>query len=366
MVEVRIDVHELDAEFPGPRAPLHPLEPVGRVRIAGPEHDHLGFLETVLHGAVELRAPEAQAVAPVVHRAPEPAFPAVGAVHELGDADQVPEAVEGAQVVAEVAPLVVRAVRDRDGARAHGLGALDLLADDVERFVPADAHEPGLAAILDVAVAVRIEVDPLHRVEQAVLRIQHRLLAHAVRAQRRSPRWRERPAARRDGPGRRVLGVEVDRGGAQDLAVLHVDEDRAAVGAARIPHDTVAHISSGLPGDGFQPAKGGHEPDSEVIGAVQADLEILRGVDALQQVERRRQEALRDRLVLEVEGKVGPRVDALARADPAVVELDPAALGPVPQPELRDEVSLLQAGGVLRVKARSRSHRLRDAPQQHG
>jgi hypothetical protein len=36
--------------------------------------------------------------------------------------------LKAAEVVAEVAPLVVRAVGDADGARAHGLGALDLLA----------------------------------------------------------------------------------------------------------------------------------------------------------------------------------------------------------------------------------------------
>ena len=49
-----------------------------------------------------------------------PVFPAVGAVHELGETDEIPEAVESTQVVPEVAPLVVRSAIDRHGARAGG------------------------------------------------------------------------------------------------------------------------------------------------------------------------------------------------------------------------------------------------------
>ena len=81
VVEIGIDVDHLDAELARPLATARALEAVGRVRVAGPEHDHLGFLQAVLHGAVELRAAQSQAVAPVVHGAPEPALPAVRAVH---------------------------------------------------------------------------------------------------------------------------------------------------------------------------------------------------------------------------------------------------------------------------------------------
>ena len=365
VVQVGVDVDHFDAELPGPLAPLGPLEAVGRVRVRGPEDDHLGVLEAVLHGAVELRAPEAGTVAPVVHRAPEPALPAVGAVHELGDANEVPEAVEGAQVVPEVAPLVVRAVVHRDRTRAHRPGTLDLRRDDVGCLVPGDALELRDPAILGVALAVRVEVDPLHRVKEPVLRVHHGLLTGAVRGQCHPSRRRELLAARLDGPAPSVLVLEVHRSGADDLAVLDVDEERAAVGAVGVAGDAVTHVGSGFPGDRLQPTQGAQEPDREVIRTVDEDLEVLRRVDALEQVEGWHEKALRERPVLEGDGDVGARVDAAPGADLALVELDPATLLRfVPQLELGNEIPLLQARGVLGVDARSHPHRLRNGPQQ--
>ena len=266
--------------------------------------------------------------------------------------------------MAQVAPLVVRAVGHRDGARPHGLGALDLLGDDVRRFIPADADELRLAAVLDVALAVRVEVHPLHRVEDPVLRIHHGLQAHGVRGHGRAARRRECLAACRDRPGRRIVGIEIDRRDAQDLAVLDVDEDRTAVGAVGVARDAAAHVGAGLPCHRFEAGERLHEPHGEVIGAVDADLEVFRGVDALEHVEGGREEALGDRLVLEVEGEVRLRVDALAGAHLAVLELHPAALGLVPQAQLRHQILLCEALGIVGVDPRGGPHGLRNAPQQ--
>ena len=53
---MRIDVDEFDAELPRPQAALRAFEArvaaVGALGIAGPEDDHLGFLQAILHAAV--------------------------------------------------------------------------------------------------------------------------------------------------------------------------------------------------------------------------------------------------------------------------------------------------------------------------
>src|SRR5207344_20629 len=84
VVVVRVDVDELDAGFLEPLPPDRALErairAAVRLRVARPEHDHLGFLETVLDGAVRLTLSDAPRAAPVVRCAPIPAFPAVRVV----------------------------------------------------------------------------------------------------------------------------------------------------------------------------------------------------------------------------------------------------------------------------------------------
>ena len=90
VVEVRIDMHHLDAQFLGPVTPYRPLIAIARIRVAGPENDHLRFLQAILHRAVELRCPQPHAVAPVVHRTPVPPLPTVGVVVQFGTSQQIP------------------------------------------------------------------------------------------------------------------------------------------------------------------------------------------------------------------------------------------------------------------------------------
>ena len=209
VVEARVDVHELDAELLGPQPPLRALEAgidsAGGLGIARPEHDLLGFLEAVFHGAVEARNPEAHVVAEVVHRAPVPPLPADRAEGDPGVADQIAEAKQRAQPVADVAPLVVGGLLDGDGTRAVlALHALDLAGDEIERLVPADALVLRDPAVPDVALALRIEIDALHRVQHALGRIDHRLESQRMGAHGRRAARREAPAAGVDGPARRV------------------------------------------------------------------------------------------------------------------------------------------------------------------
>ena len=96
----------------------------------------------------------------------------------LGEADEVEEPVERAQVVADVSPGVMRTMAERDRAWPKiALHALELADDDVEGFVPADALVAGNPAIVRVPLAIGIEIDALHRIQQTVLRIDQRLRA---------------------------------------------------------------------------------------------------------------------------------------------------------------------------------------------
>src|SRR5262249_32874175 len=105
------------------------------------------------------------------------------------------------EVVADIAPGMVRAVRHRDAAGAvFALLALDLVGDDPDRLVPGDAHIARLAAILRIAGTVRIEVDPLHRIEQTVGRIDDRLGVLPVWSECGLARRRELEAPRFDRP----------------------------------------------------------------------------------------------------------------------------------------------------------------------
>ena len=201
-IKVRINVDELDAEFLGPHAPLRALEArgvaVGDLRVARPEDDHLGFLQAVLDEAVEAGHADAHRIAVVVRRAPVPAFPAVRVVVHAREAEQIAEA-QRARGNSRHCPTgdANHADRDRSGPMDLAL-ALDLVGDDVERLIPADADVAGHAPVLGVARPVRVEVDALHRVEDALVGIDHRLQGQRVRIDARAPVRRERLSARAD------------------------------------------------------------------------------------------------------------------------------------------------------------------------
>ena len=118
-------------------------------------------------------------LAPDVFGAPVPAFPAVGVAHLQGEAAQVFEQNAGMAVrsVDGLAFTVAVALHE-DGIRPVLLvHPADFAGDEFRRLVPGDADEFGLAAILGIAFAVRIPVDSLHRVGDAVWRVDPFLIA---------------------------------------------------------------------------------------------------------------------------------------------------------------------------------------------
>ena len=181
-------------------------------------------------------------------------------------ADRVGEAEQRREVVADIAPGVMRAVRERDGAGAvFALLPLDLVGDELDRLVPGDAHVAGLAAVLRIALAVRIEVDALHRIEQPVRRIDDRLGVLAVRRQRGLARRRELHAPASMVHEAPSSSVEIDRRHADDLAVLDVDEHRPAVGHVAVAHRAVRHRRAELEAGGLRHHHGLREPVGEAV-----------------------------------------------------------------------------------------------------
>ena len=176
---------QIDIEIAQPlaahRAFLPAINAASGLRVARPEHHHFGILKTILDRAKQFAAAHTQAPAPVVKRAPIPAFPTVGIVVHFGGPDGVHKTQLGAQVVANIAPVVMRAIarRDRPGA-VIALHPLDLGRNNIQRLIPADAFVSRDATILDIAFPVGIKVDPLHRVLQPVRRVDHRLPVQPV------------------------------------------------------------------------------------------------------------------------------------------------------------------------------------------
>ena len=278
-----------------------------------------------------------------MHRAPVPAFPAVGIVVHARHADRVGEAEQRREVVADIAPGVVRAVRGSDAAgTVFALLPFDLVGDELDRLLPGDADITRLAAVLRIALAVGVEVDPLHRIEQAVGRIDDGLRILTVRRKSRLARRRELHALRLDGPGRAILFREVDRRHADDLAVLDVDEDRAAVGHVAVAHRAVRHGRAHLQSGGLAHHHGLREPVGEVLRPVDAQHEILLRVDLAQPVDRRGEQLDAGGGILEHQLAIGLRVQPCARANDAIPELKPAADFLVARHDLGDEVPLLE------------------------
>jgi len=199
VVEVGIDEHHLDAELFHPEAAGRALErrvdaASAGLRVGRPEDHHVGMLQSVFQQIVLLGDPQPVTIAPHVRSAPVPAFPAIGVVLPIGEADQVHEAEIRAVAIADVAPQMV-GPRCREDRRWADLPFYPdhFIADDVQGFVPGDGLVSGDAAVLEVAVAFGIEVHPFERSEDPFGRVDHGLLSHGVRGERGPTRGLELP-----------------------------------------------------------------------------------------------------------------------------------------------------------------------------
>jgi hypothetical protein len=149
----------------------------------------------------------------------------------IGVADQVDEAVVGAEAIADITPEMVGS-----GGGEHGRGselplhAHDLTGYDVQGFIPTDGLVARFPALVDVALAARVEVYSLEGSQDAFGGVDRRLVGHSPGRKSRLPRWCEGPTPGLNGPRRSVALVEFERKDAQDLAVPNVDLNRSTGG----------------------------------------------------------------------------------------------------------------------------------------
>ena len=329
VVVVGVDVDNLDIGLFQPIPPDRPLEgairTAGRFRVGRPENNHLGFLEAVFDAAIGFALADAERLSPMVHGAPIPAFPTVRIMMNARHADRIDEAVIGRQVVADIAPGVVRTVTVGDGAGPmHRLGAFDLARHNVEGFVPADLFVAGFSAVLRVSFAVGVEVDPFHRIKQPIGRINHRLPVLPVRRQRGLAGWGKCLAPRRDRPGFRITVVKDNRRDTDDLAVLFVHKDGSAVRHVGVAGHAISLIDAISPADRLGQHDRLSEPGRQVVVSVHRQVEILDGVDLLKLVDWRQQQAGGYFRRLERQGHIRIVVQPGARRHLAIFEAIPA------------------------------------------
>ena len=247
MVVIGVDMNHFDAQFFQPlaadRAFVSGVNAAGRLGVAGPEDHHLTFLQTVLDGAVAFRRAQVHALSPVMHGPPVPAFPTVRVVGHGRPADVVEKPQPGAQPVPRMPQRWWEPLPFRMAPGPWSLFTRLISPATISRASSQLIRSyPETAPILRVPLALRVKIDPFHGIEEPVRRIDHRLENKRMGRYGRFPGRGKGFPPGLDRPGRRVFVVEFDGGDADDLAVLHVDEYRAAVGVARVSGDTLSHV----------------------------------------------------------------------------------------------------------------------------
>ena len=229
-------VRQIADSWPGVRA-------ARGVGVVGPEDHHLRVAHHVLQIVERLGHAEAPVEAVGVGGAPVPALPAVRVVEDGGGLEAVHEAHERAHLVADDAPVVVRRGHAADGRVAVLLAhARDLARDDVQRLVPGDALVGRLAAVLRVALAVRVEVDALHRVLDAVVGVEAPALGEHHRRHVELLGRGVLLAARLDHPGAELGLVGHQRTDTGHDTVGDVHRDRPVV--RQISEDLLTHMAT--------------------------------------------------------------------------------------------------------------------------
>src|SRR5215472_14460209 len=116
---------------------------------------------------------------------PIPALPRVRIVMDARHTDRIGKTEQRGKVVTDIPPGMMRAVRECDRARTvFPLLPFNLVGDELNRLGPGDSHISRLAAVLRIAFAIRIEIDALHRIEQAIWGIDNGFRVLPVRRQR--------------------------------------------------------------------------------------------------------------------------------------------------------------------------------------
>ena len=164
-------------------------------------------------------------------------------------------------------------------------------------------------------------------------------------------------AARLDRPRVGVVLVELDGRDAQDAPVAHVDEDGPAVGVAREAAHAVPGVHAGLEPHGEHHLQRLGEPHREVVGALDAHLEVLERVDELEVVAAGPHDAAGDLGRVERHGEVRRRVQPGAGPDLTALDHVGTAPGAAGDADLRHEVALAESRRERGIPARRGAQR---------
>ena len=172
-----VDKYRLNTLVFQPLAPddrlLPGIDSPGRVRVVGPENNHLGMLKGILQQVILFRHTYPPEKTIGMSGSPVPALPAIRIVKNWRIVNHLHEASKRPHLVPDNSPVVVR--RGHPGNRRGSMFLPDpfnFTGDDINSFVPAYPLISRFAAIFRIALTMRIEINAFHRVLDSILRIQ--------------------------------------------------------------------------------------------------------------------------------------------------------------------------------------------------
>ena len=212
VVQIGAHVYLLDADFGQPEAILARQltlpAPGGGFHVAPAEDKHIGVLGDIEQEIAHVELTE-RILTPHVLGTPIPTLPAVGLARLVRPivAEDVHEARSAAVGGVHDFGFPVAVALNEDGGQAVFVdNAVYFSGDEIGRLVPGNTDELALAAVLGVALAPRIPIGALVRMEDPVLRVHALFIGVRIRRKKRFHRGMKLAAAGLDGPRLQILG----------------------------------------------------------------------------------------------------------------------------------------------------------------
>ena len=185
VIQIRADIDALDPQFGEPiakkRRHFHTESKRSYFRVAAPEEESVTVLCHIRDQICLRRHFAYRFAAPDMFCAPVPAFPGIHISHLLGiTAGQGEHTVRTSVRRSNILSFPMHIGFTEDRFRCIGLiDPLDLIGTDLRSFFPGDPFITADPACLRMTFSFRIPVDPLHRIQDAVRRIDPGFIAKA-------------------------------------------------------------------------------------------------------------------------------------------------------------------------------------------
>lgn len=174
---------------------------------------------------------------------PQPAFPAVGLTRlqrvAAAQIEQIRLCTMGSMNDLRLTMSVGLA---KNRKRSVGvMDALDLIGDYLSCLVPTYTDILGLTSVLRIALTLWIPIDALHRMQNAILRIDSLLVADGQRRDHRLLARLKDFASRFDSPWLALIHachvIVMQRSNTQDLVIFHINARRVGTACESRPRD---------------------------------------------------------------------------------------------------------------------------------